>query len=267
MTKRLADNIKHLREAKNVSQEKMAQALNVSYQAVSKWETGKSLPDITLLPFISRYFGITIDELLMADQLDEKLLIEQYEAKAEKLQREGRVADNIPLWQEALQKIPNNLRAKECLMATYFDTDKEGYSKEIVELGSEIYHTTEDTDSFNRGQAVALLARTYATMGKCDKALEWASRAYSILHVREFLVIAIDTDLKMQWANLRFANYWFLTHLFHSVINMESDMSDGEAQSLYRTVAAAFDALIPLARQDDGDLQWKREYLGSKIRE
>ena len=42
MTKRLADNIKRLREAKNVSQEKMAQALNVSYQAVSKWETGVS---------------------------------------------------------------------------------------------------------------------------------------------------------------------------------------------------------------------------------
>ena len=43
MTKRFADNMKHLREAKNVSQEKMAQALNVSFQAVSKWETGDSL--------------------------------------------------------------------------------------------------------------------------------------------------------------------------------------------------------------------------------
>ena len=78
MTKRLAENLKHLRETKGVSQEKIAQALNVSYQAVSKWETGKSLPDITLLPLISRYFGITIDELLMAEQLDEKLLFAQY---------------------------------------------------------------------------------------------------------------------------------------------------------------------------------------------
>ena len=91
MTKRLADNIKRLREAKNVSQEKMAQALNVSYQAVSKWETGKSLPDITLLPLISRYFGITIDELLMAEQLDEKLLLESMRPRQSKTSAKGRM--------------------------------------------------------------------------------------------------------------------------------------------------------------------------------
>ena len=258
MTKRFADNIKHLREAKNVSQEKMAQALNVSYQAVSKWETGKSLPDITLLPLISRYFGITIDELLMAEQLDEKLLLEKYEAEAEHHQREGKNAANISLWQEALQRMPNNEQVKVHLMAAYYDTDKVGYSKEIVELCSEIYRTA--SNSYCRGRAIQLIACTYAAVGNSNKAFEWASKAHSILNAAEFLEIDIDTDIEMMWANLRFANYWFQMHLFYAAMKMGDYMDEQEKQSLYCSVADTFDALAPLSRQDD-DLQYKRHVL------
>lgn len=258
MTKRFADNIKHLREAKNVSQEKMAQALNVSYQAVSKWETGKSLPDITLLPLISRYFGITIDELLMAEQLDEQLLLEKYEVEAEHHQREGKNAVNISLWQEALQRMPNNEQVKVHLMASYYDTDKVGYSKEIVELCSEIYRTA--SNSYCRGRAIQLIARTYAAVGNGNKAFEWASKAHSILNAAEFLEIDIDTDIEMMWANLRFANYWFQMHLFYAAMKMGDYMDEQERKSLYRSVADTFDALAPLSRQDE-DLQYKRRLL------
>lgn len=264
MTKRFADNIKHLRESKNVSQEKMAQALNVSFQAVSKWETGKSLPDITLLPLISRYFGITIDELLMTEQLDEKLLLEQYETEAERCQREGLAADNISLWQEAMQRMPNNEQVKVHLMASYYDADKVGYSKEIIELCSDIYRTA--TDSYCRGRAIQLIARTYAAVGNRDRAFEWARKAHTILNAQEFLEIDIDTDLEMMWANYRFANYWFLMHLFYAAVKMGDLMSKEEEQSLYRSVAATFDALTPLAREAE-DLQEKRRVLETLMEE
>ena len=264
MTKRLADNIKRLREAKNVSQEKMAQALNVSYQAVSKWETGKSLPDITLLPLISRYFGITIDELLMAEQLDEKLLLEKYEAEAEQNQREGKNVANISLWQEALQRMPNNEQVKVYLMAAYYDTDKAGYSKEIVELCSEIYRTA--SNSYCRGRAIQLISRTYAAVGNSNKAFEWASKAHSILNVAEFLEIDIDTDIEMMWANLRFANYWFLMHLFYAAMKMGDYMDEQERQNLYCSVADTFNALAPLSRQDE-DVLAKQRVLQTLIEE
>jgi len=48
----------------------MAAALNISPQAVSKWENNLTLPDITLLPEISIYLGVTIDELF--DLTDQK---------------------------------------------------------------------------------------------------------------------------------------------------------------------------------------------------
>lgn len=58
-----AKKCKELRIKKAATQEQMATALKISPQAISKWENNISLPDITLLPEISTYFGVTIDEL------------------------------------------------------------------------------------------------------------------------------------------------------------------------------------------------------------
>lgn len=64
--------IKELRLQKIVTQEQLAAHLNISPQAVSKWENGLTFPDIQLLPEISVYFGVTIDELF--EMTDEKHL-------------------------------------------------------------------------------------------------------------------------------------------------------------------------------------------------
>ncbi len=59
----IGTNVKRLREENKITQEQLATALNISYQAVSKWETGATIPDTLLLPSIAEFFGITIDEL------------------------------------------------------------------------------------------------------------------------------------------------------------------------------------------------------------
>ena len=56
-------NIKQLRQEKHIKQETLADAIGVSAQAVSKWETGASDPDIALLPQLATYFGVSIDDL------------------------------------------------------------------------------------------------------------------------------------------------------------------------------------------------------------
>lgn len=53
-----------LRKLRGVSQQQLAKHLGVTYQAVSKWETKASLPDITLLPEIANYFEVSTDEVL-----------------------------------------------------------------------------------------------------------------------------------------------------------------------------------------------------------
>lgn len=59
----IGKQIRALRMKKSVRQDELADYLGISAQAVSKWETDASLPDVTLLPRIAVYFGVTIDEL------------------------------------------------------------------------------------------------------------------------------------------------------------------------------------------------------------
>ncbi len=57
------DNIRKLRQQKRLSQEALGEVLGVSGQAVSKWEQGITSPDISLLPALAGFFGVTIDSL------------------------------------------------------------------------------------------------------------------------------------------------------------------------------------------------------------
>ena len=59
----IGKRIRQLRTNKGVTQEDLATALGVSNQAVSRWETGITMPDINLLPSIALFFGVTIDEI------------------------------------------------------------------------------------------------------------------------------------------------------------------------------------------------------------
>lgn len=63
----IAKNITELRKQKGVTQEQLAIALNISPQAVSKWETNTSQPDTLTLPLIADYFGVSIDYLYYGD--------------------------------------------------------------------------------------------------------------------------------------------------------------------------------------------------------
>ncbi len=59
----IGNQIKTLRQRRGITQEAMAQHFGITSQAVSKWERGVATPDIAMLPDLSAYFGVTIDEL------------------------------------------------------------------------------------------------------------------------------------------------------------------------------------------------------------
>jgi transcriptional regulator with XRE-family HTH domain len=67
--------IAELRKNRGIGQQELADVLGVSFQSVSKWETGTSMPDITLLPNIAEYFDVSIDELLGVKPLHQQTYI------------------------------------------------------------------------------------------------------------------------------------------------------------------------------------------------
>ena len=63
----IAKNIQALRVSKKITQFRLAEALNYSDKAVSKWERAESMPDVAVLKQIADYFGVTVDYLLTED--------------------------------------------------------------------------------------------------------------------------------------------------------------------------------------------------------
>ncbi|WP_043977118.1 helix-turn-helix domain-containing protein [Priestia megaterium] len=79
---RLGNQLQRLREAKNMSREELAQQINVSRQAVYKWENNKGYPDIQNLLRLSEIYETTIDELIKNDPtLQRKIDNNQDESK------------------------------------------------------------------------------------------------------------------------------------------------------------------------------------------
>ena len=65
---KIGEQITALRKAKGLTQNDLGERLGVSFQAVSKWERGEALPDITLLPDLARVLETTVDYILCGDE-------------------------------------------------------------------------------------------------------------------------------------------------------------------------------------------------------
>lgn len=248
----LADQLRKLRKEKNVSQEKLAAYLNISYQAVSKWETGNAYPDIQFLPEIARFFGISIDELLQVEKIDEQALLEKYTSEAEALFRNNADREKLlSLWKEAYQKMPNNMEVKEFLMSTYFDIDKVKYSQEILELGMEIYNS--NASMFYKGQAIREIAHTYVALGDRAKAEQWVLKTVQIQHCQEILFSEILEGNEMV-DKVAFFTYWTLDHLLYMARRIafledsESALSVVDRVETLKTAARLYETVY---RNDD----------------
>ncbi|MDI0268088.1 helix-turn-helix transcriptional regulator [Clostridioides difficile] len=64
------ENLKRLRKERNLSQEQLSEMLNVSRQAISKWESNKTYPDIENLMLLRNIFNIALDDLLFDENKD-----------------------------------------------------------------------------------------------------------------------------------------------------------------------------------------------------
>lgn len=72
LNQQIGQRISEIRKARHLTQEQLGEKLGISAQAVSKWEKGESLPDICLLPDISKELGLSIDTLLSIPATDSR---------------------------------------------------------------------------------------------------------------------------------------------------------------------------------------------------
>ena len=66
----IGKTIRELRQSRGITQEDFSEALGVSVQTVSRWENGVNAPDLSMLPQLAVYFGVTTDYLLGLERND-----------------------------------------------------------------------------------------------------------------------------------------------------------------------------------------------------
>ena len=133
-TIKINENIAHLRKKAGISQEELANNLKVSNQAVSKWEAGKCCPDIELLPELSRFFGITIDELLIGDA--------SIEAKPAN-------EESVDLMSQAIKIAQDNQKVSTCLLQRKLRIGYGKASKILDNMCKAVYIVKDTTKNMN----------------------------------------------------------------------------------------------------------------------
>lgn len=250
-----SEKLRSLRREKGISQEKLADYLGISFQAVSKWERGTGMPDISLLPLISRFFGITVDELLCAEKIDEEKLYSEFERRAEDMFRNGERGENhLEIWREACRKMPNNPHVQEHLMSAYYGADKVKYCREIAEIARQLYFS--DSDCYFKGQAIRIAAVSCAESGDMPGAVKWASRAGYVMHTKECIDAEIYSGEELL-ENVRFFIFHALDQIFYMTVKLAKDgiLSRSESLSALETSAKIFEELY---KNDDADFETLR---------
>ena len=106
MKTNINENIRFYRKERNFTQEQLAEAMGVSVGAVSKWESGASVPELSLIMELADFFEISVDALLgfktrnnSAKEIAERLRI---------MRSQKNYTDAFAETEKAIKKFPNN---------------------------------------------------------------------------------------------------------------------------------------------------------------
>lgn len=255
---KLGEQLREFRRRDGRTQEDLAQALDVTPQAVSRWEKGLCYPDMALIPSIANYFGVTIDELFgYNNDRDKKIdaIIQEVEA----FHIPGRSDDEwvdtcLGILRAGLAEFPQSEKLRITLANTLseagwrryhewlyydgegylqhdYDRHKENpYWKEAVELCENLVDTAKDHAVVT--QAVSILVLLYRNLGESAKAAAHANRMPELKNCREVLLAgAADGkdaagyigDLLLKLASL------FSRQLIYGLMNNLSHYQDDSA--------------------------------------
>lgn len=136
MTVYFGEKLKKLRKAKGLTQETLADFLGVSFQAVSKWERNESYPDISILPVLASFFGVTVDSLLGMDMMENEKKIKKYNESYSRFINEQNFVELRAVMKKAVAEFPGNYD----LLAKYLNAILCGWDDDdyLISIKSEV---------------------------------------------------------------------------------------------------------------------------------
>lgn len=176
----IGEKIKELRKKNDLTQEKLADFLCVSYQAVSKWEKGISSPDLSLIAPLTKLLHVTSDELLgLNDNEQDKRKVE-LEELYKHTWKTGNLGERYNICEMAVNEYPGDMKFLEWLawteaMRSFDFKDDETYSAEQEKAIKKFSVIIENcTDDKIKSSAIQGITQYLQLRGRKDEALKYA---------------------------------------------------------------------------------------------
>lgn len=237
----LGKKIRELRRARGVTQEQLADALGISFQSVSKWETGIALPDVTMTPAIARYFGVTMDVLFDFDLRAQEEKVYAICGEAWKV-RDSEPEKARAILEDGLRQYPDDPVLLNNLLYTYdCNTDPDA----VIALASRLVGDAEQPDV--RYDAVRCLAEAYKAKGDERAALSALEQIPEIYFSRLSVLASIASGEEKQAAANKEKWISFETTLRMMAILAEYYEETGDITRARRETDAAERMLLALS--------------------
>lgn len=267
MGKSIGEVIRELRKKDNITQEKLAEVLNVSFQTISRWENNLAYPDILLIPVIAKYFNVTTDVLFNIKQEDYQKSKEKYEVLYKQYRKNGELEKCKEIMLEARREFPRNFHIMMNLaeiMDLYENgtkTQKQEFIKE--KFSSQIYSLCqnvleESKEEEERCRAIKLLCEYYVKTGNNLEALHLTKGIANMEHCRELLleqVLVGKEKLQQLQSNMLKAMDYVATTLIKIAVQKEYGFTDSlsvdEKIKYVETANSLYYLLMP-----DGNFQF-----------
>lgn len=194
----LGENLRALRNKDGVTQEQLAEALEVSPQAVSRWENGAAFPDISVLPVIANFFDVTVDYILGVDTAHRQKEIDMAIETDQKLRSQGETVKSVEFLREKAKEFPSNhiiLHRLACSLFSLYHQSGENFSeekkremaREAVELCKRALRYCGSGDQLFIGQCKQTMVLNYVELGEREMAEEIADTLPSMWCSREIV--------------------------------------------------------------------------------
>ncbi len=183
--------IKKLRNERDLTQEQLAEYLNISVSAVSQWESEKTVPDISTILALAEFFNVSLDDLFDRNSEKRKADIDNYDKKSLEYRNKGEIQQDLSLWKEAVQKYPNDFNCLESLAYALFSNceDKENI-RSCISICERILRDCKE--NIIKSSAIQLLVMIYSQKhwGFADeeKAVMYANMATDLYVSKQILL-------------------------------------------------------------------------------
>lgn len=186
--------IKQLRLQQNLTQERLAELLSISPQAVSRWEQDAGMPDISLLPVLANLFDVTTDTLLEVDVRQKTARIEEKRTEARSFSKRGHWKEAIEVLRGALKTYPRAYSLMHDLAEAILSSPQEiDYAEEerrrVYEEAASLEETVirESGDAGLVNCAISTLCMLCGRLSTPERAEPYLNRLPSVRHAKESL--------------------------------------------------------------------------------